>query len=169
MTKTENATKSTTVLLPSFRYATWHLSSRANITPMPAITFDFLIEKRPVSLQTKSRANLQAWKTFVAQKAAAVWPGGAPLNSSDLRLSLVYLCDDAPADIDNIIKPIQDALVGVAYEDDSLISDVDSHRRYLSDPLDITDLPELLQKGAAKGEECVYVRVSYALELRSFL
>jgi hypothetical protein len=71
--------------------------------------------------------------------------------------------------VDNIIKPLQDALVGLVYEDDSLICDVDSHRRFLSDPIDITELPPLLQAGVAGGVECVYVRVANALELKDCL
>ena len=93
----------------------------------------------------------------------------APVSSSALRLSIVYLCNDSPADIDNIIKPIQDALVGVVFEDDLLISDVDSHRRYLQDSIDVTNLPSLLQTGIMTGNECVYIRVNHADELRNYL
>jgi crossover junction endodeoxyribonuclease RusA len=82
---------------------------------------------------------------------------------------LVYLCNDSPADIDNIIKPIQDALVGVVYADDSLISDVDSHRRFLSDAIDVTNLPPLLVEGITVGEECIYIRVSLAENLEVYI
>lgn len=132
--------------------------------------FEFLIPKRPVSLQTKCRKNLQAWKKFVHGEARKAWPAdGQPVFSPPLRVTIVYLCDDAPADIDNIIKPIQDALVGLVFEDDFLVSDVDSHRRFLTEPIDLTSLPPLLQTGAIKGDECVYVRVSDAQDLRKYL
>jgi crossover junction endodeoxyribonuclease RusA len=81
----------------------------------------------------------------------------------------VYLCDDSPADIDNIVKPIQDALVGVVYADDSLITDVDSHRRFITDGIDLTNLPRLLIRGAESGEECVYVSVSLSENLEVYL
>lgn len=81
----------------------------------------------------------------------------------------MYLCDDSPADIDNIVKPIQDALVGVVYADDSLITDVDSHRRFITDGIDLTNLPRLLIRGAESGEECVYVSVSLAENLEVYL
>ena len=97
--------------------------------------FEFLIPKRPVSLQTKSRKNLQAWKRFVRNEATKAWVADCPpVSSPALRCTIVYLCDSSPADIDNIIKPIQDALVGLVIGDDFLISDVDSHRRFLTDP-----------------------------------
>lgn len=132
--------------------------------------FEFLIPKRPVSLQTKNRRNLQSWKSYVRHVAAQAWPSGVPaVADAYLCLSIVYLCDSSPADIDNIIKPIQDALVGLAFRDDFLVSDVDSHRRFLSEPIDLVELPPLLRLAAARGEECLYVRVCEAAELRSYL
>jgi hypothetical protein len=132
--------------------------------------FDFLIPRRPVSLQTKNRRNLQAWKEFVRDQAKMVWISGRPpVSSRALRCTIVYLCGDAPADVDNIVKPIQDALVGVVFDDDFQISDIDSHRRFLSEPLDITFLPWLLRAGIVLGTECVYVRISDAQDLRSYL
>ena len=132
--------------------------------------FEFLIPKRPVSLQTKSRLNLQLWKNFVREEAMRAWSiDTPPVSSPALRFSIVYLCDSSQADIDNIIKPIQDALVGLIFEDDFLVSDVDSHRRFLAEPIDVTTLPPLLQSGVASGNECVYVRVSDAQDLRSYL
>ncbi|NJM11509.1 MAG: RusA family crossover junction endodeoxyribonuclease [Synechococcaceae cyanobacterium SM1_2_3] len=132
--------------------------------------FEFLIPQRPVSLQTRNRANLQAWKNFVRGEAQKVWNNSTPpVSSPPLRLSIVYLCDRSPADTDNIIKPIQDALVRLIFEDDCLVSDVDSHRRFLDEPIDLTNLPPLLQIGVAAGSECVYVRVSDAQDLRSYL
>lgn len=132
--------------------------------------FEFLIPKRPVSVQTKSSKNREAWKKFVRGEAKKAWNAGSPpISSPSLRVTIVYLCGDSPADIDNIIKPIQDALIGVVFEDDSLVSDVDSHRRFLAEPIDVTFLPTLLQSGVAYGNECVYVRVCDAQDLMRYL
>lgn len=131
--------------------------------------FELLIPRRPVSHQAKNRENLQARKDYIYGRARNEWSGGTPYENPGLRLTLVYLCDADPADIDNIIKPIQDALVGVVYADDLLISDVDSHRRYIADEIDLTNLPPLLISGALRGEECVYVRVCLAKNLEAYL
>jgi crossover junction endodeoxyribonuclease RusA len=136
---------------------------------MRIIPFEFLIPRRPVSLQTKKRENLQAWKNFVRVEAQKVWKDSSPITKGDLQLTLVYLCDEYPADIDNIIKPIQDALVDLVFEDDSLVSDVDSHRRFLSDPIEIKSLPSLLQRAVIIGKECVYVKVSESQSLEKYL
>jgi len=122
-----------------------------------------------VSHQTRNRANLQAWKTYVEEIANTHWSNPLIPDGKDLRLTLVYLCDDSPADIDNIIKPIQDAMVGVVYEDDIQISDVDSHRRYLTDTIVITDLPQILADAVEIGDEAVYVKVENAETLGVYL
>jgi len=99
-----------------------------------------------------------------------MWVAGTPpVSIPPIRFTIVYLCDDSPADIDNIIKPIQDALVGLVYEDDSLVSDVDCHRRFLQEPIDLAALPDLLQIGVVGGTECVYVRVSDAHSLEEYI
>jgi hypothetical protein len=132
------------------------------------LPFEFLIPRRPVSLQAQRRG-LQAWKNFVHSEAQKVWQGSSPIQNTNLQLTLVYLCDDYPPDTDNIIKPIQDALVGLVFEDDHLISDVDSHRRFISDPIDFINLPLLLQQGVLIGKECVYVKVSQSQPLEKYL
>jgi len=91
------------------------------------------------------------------------------IEEGDIRLSLVYICDDSPADIDNIIKPIQDSLIGLVYEDDVLVSDVDSHRRFLSDPIEIDGLPEILSQAIEVGTEAVYVSITEAEKLQVYI
>ena len=136
---------------------------------MPIIPFEFLIPRRPVSLQAKPKG-LNEWKTFVRAEAEKFWKGDSPIKGVYLQLTLVYICsDDSPPDTDNIIKPIQDALIGLVYEDDNLVLDVDSHRRFMSDPIDTTSLPSLLQQGVFTRKECVYVKVSESQPLEKYL
>lgn len=130
--------------------------------------FEFLIPKRPVSLQTRNRKNFQAWKNFVFTEAGKTW-SGTPYDDENLHLTLVYLCDDDPVDVDNIIKPIQDALVGLIYDDDLLITDVESHRRPLTGVFEVAKYPNLLVSGIMSGTECVYVRVSESKPLEDYL
>ena len=130
--------------------------------------FEFLIPERPVSLQTRNRINLQAWKRFVASEAAKTW-SGAVLDDGDLQLTMVYLCSNDPVDVDNIVKPIQDALIGLIYVDDSLVTDVETRRRPLTGTYDVARCPEPVLQGLASGDECVYVRVSVQPQLEDKL
>ena len=129
--------------------------------------FEFLIPKRPVSLQTRQRSKLQDWQAFVRAEASKTWVGTP--YSGNVHLTLVYLYDTDPVDTDNIIKPIQDALIGLVYEDDSLVTDVESHRRSLSDTFDVALCPSLLVRGIISGSDCVYVRINSAKSLESYL
>ncbi len=130
---------------------------------------EFLIPRRPLSLQTGSRKNLQAWKRFVAGEAEKAWGGQSPVAAVDLHLTLVYLSGTHPADVDNIIKPIQDALVGPILADDRLVVDVESHRRLITGMFEPARLPALLRQGLLAGKECVYVRLRDAQPLEELL
>ena len=59
--------------------------------------FDFLIPKRPVSLQTRKTANLQSWKQYVRNEAAKTWTGQI-FSGQDLQLTLIYLYNSDPVD-----------------------------------------------------------------------
>ena len=134
---------------------------------MSIIYFEFLIPRRPVSTNNDKRR--QEWIKLVNKEAKKFWTGSSPIKDANLQLTLIYLCRDNPPDTDNIIKPIQDALNKLVYEDDRLVSDVESHRRFLSEPIDMTNLPLLLRKGVIIGKECVYVKVSESQPLEKYL
>ena len=129
--------------------------------------FEFLSPRRPLSSQAKSK-NRQRWKQCVYNEAAKTWMEDSP-GTGNLHLTLVYLFDTDPADVDNIIKPIQDALIGLVYSDDSLITDVEAHRRSLSGTFDIARCPDELLRGIALRKECVYVRITDAKALEDYL
>jgi crossover junction endodeoxyribonuclease RusA len=133
-----------------------------------SMLFEFVIPKRPVSSQTKNRGNLQKWKKYVCEEAKKSWIG-IPFNDNDLHLTLVCLCDEDPVDVDNIIKPIQDALIGTVYDDDLIITDVESHRRPFTGVFDVTKYSVALLNGILLSTECVYVRISDSKPLESYL
>lgn len=91
---------------------------------------DFLISRRPVSLQTKNRSNLRNRRRYVRAQANKRWTR-APFRNATLSLKLFYWSGPDPVDVDNIIKPIQDALAGLAFMDDVHVIDVECHRRSL--------------------------------------
>ena len=92
--------------------------------------FEFYVVGPPVSFQTRNRARLQTWKQTVRNAAAAFWLNRQPPTAESLRFSIAYFYDQfAVGDVDNIIKPIQDALIGLVYVDDSQITDVDCRKR----------------------------------------
>jgi crossover junction endodeoxyribonuclease RusA len=124
---------------------------------------EICIPERPVSVNSRDRGNLQAWKSLVAEYARMHWDH-PPLDAAALRFSIVFLCSDAaPIDVDNVIKPIQDALNNVVYTDDSQLTDTDSHRRLLSETRDLTHASAPLIEVLSGDTEAVYIRVSEAV------
>lgn len=67
--------------------------------------------------------------------------------------------DEANIDVDNMIKPILDALNGTVYMDDRLVSQVIARRTRLYGGLVIEGATEALAEGLEHGRDFVYVAV----------
>lgn len=124
--------------------------------------FEFLIRNRPVSQQTRYRERLREWKEFVRAEALRQWPKHRLPVSHPICVTLVYLYDEAALDIDNILKPILDALQGIVFPDDSIVTDAISRRRQLRGPFDLSRVSPLFAEGFSYGGEFVYVHIGDA-------
>jgi Holliday junction resolvase RusA-like endonuclease len=87
-------------------------------------TFEFTVPGPPVSHRTHDRARLAIWKETVRRSAAVSWPFESPADTP-LKIAVTYYHEGAAVriDNDNLLKPIQDALNGLVYEDDRQITD----------------------------------------------
>ena len=121
---------------------------------------EFLIPQRPVSQQTRRRERLREWRNFVAVQARSVLDQPRTLATEPVAIRLLYFYDEAALDADNILKPIQDALVGILLEDDSIITDVEIRRRWLRTTFTINAMSPILAAGLELGGEFVYVALS---------
>lgn len=63
-------------------------------------------------------------------------------------------------DVDNIIKPIQDALIGLAYIDDTQVTDVLVRKRNLAGEFRIENMTPTLADGFSRGCEFLYIVVT---------
>jgi len=124
--------------------------------------FEFLIPQRPVSQQTRRRERLREWREFVAGHARVAIEEGRTLATQPVAIRLLYLYAEAALDADNILKPIQDALIGVVLEDDTIVTDVEIRRRWLGTTFTINAVSPTLAAGLELGGEFVYVAVSDA-------
>jgi len=124
--------------------------------------FEFIIPKRPVSQQTRRRENLRAWKEYVRTVAEVSWSQEHAKGTGPICITLIFLFDEVALDVDNIIKPIQDALVGLAFDDDHLVTDAISRRRNLKTQFVLEDVSPILMSGFDLKDEFVYVKISDA-------
>ena len=74
-----------------------------------------------------------------------------------LRVTCFY--DRVDLDVDNIVKPIQDALSGLVYLDDKQVTDVLSRKRSLNGDFVLGEVSPLLAEGFGRGAEFLHILV----------
>jgi hypothetical protein len=65
-------------------------------------------------------------------------------------------------DVDNIVKPIQDAIIGLVYIDDDQVTDVLVRKRYLLGNFQEKGLTPILEEGFARKNEFLYIVITEA-------
>lgn len=98
---------------------------------------------------------------MVAAAAQARWGADPPLDV-EVLLQLTYFHESAPLDVDNMIKPIQDALNGIVYVDDKQVARVVSSRADLNGPYRVRGLSEALASGFVSDRPFVHIKVEPA-------
>jgi crossover junction endodeoxyribonuclease RusA len=87
-----------------------------------AFPLEFLVAGTPVSMQAKRRAAVDAWKRRIREASGAALPEGHFAAEDPLAITLLYFPERAmTGDIDNIVKPVLDALSRHAFLDDSQV------------------------------------------------
>jgi crossover junction endodeoxyribonuclease RusA len=90
-----------------------------------AFPLEFIVRGTPVSLQVKRPEARTAWKERVRQASYTVLPEGHFSTEAPLCITLFYFpSGEMQGDIDNIVKPILDALCRFIYNDDRQIERV---------------------------------------------
>ncbi|WP_158743811.1 RusA family crossover junction endodeoxyribonuclease [Acidisphaera sp. L21] len=87
-----------------------------------AFPLEFIVPGTPVSLQVKRQESKNLWKERVRQASYNALPDGHFATASALAVTLFYFpSGEMTGDIDNIVKPILDALNKHIYLDDRQI------------------------------------------------
>lgn len=123
--------------------------------------FEFTVRGTPLSQQTRNRARLAVWRQAVHDSAAELW-NGSPPTTAEVSFRVTYYYEGEPLDVDNMIKPIQDALNGLVYVDDAQVTDTAGHRRDINGSFRIRGISPALAQAFAAGDEFVHVRVDLA-------
>jgi hypothetical protein len=135
------------------------------------LPFEFVVAGQPVSHQTNNRALLRVWRGRVRAATQGRWPVGQPPLDSPLKITVVYYYDGSTGrmDNDNLLKPIQDALIGLVYRDDNQITDSAVRRTSINGAFFVRGMPYILLEGFARGQEFVYLKVEAAPDHRELL
>lgn len=126
------------------------------------LPFEFTIKGPPVSSQTKNRKALQRWKQSVKTAAAArVQPGTTP-TALPVKVTITYYYEGDSPDVDNIVKPMQDALCGLVYVDDDQVQESRSRKRLLKGSYVLEGASQTLVLAMAAGEAFLHMRIEAA-------
>jgi crossover junction endodeoxyribonuclease RusA len=86
---------------------------------------EFLVSGTAVSLQAKRRESVDRWKSRIKDASREVLPEGHFATEGPVSMTLFYFpASEMTGDIDNIVKPILDALCQHIYMDDDQVERV---------------------------------------------
>lgn len=123
--------------------------------------FEFCVKGPPISLQGSS-ASRSKWKLRVRDAAVAQWPAGQLPYDQSLRVTIVYYYEGDALDVDNMVKPILDALNDVIYVDDAQVTDCIAAKRNIDGAFRVRGVSPVLAAGFCWGEEFLHVKVENA-------
>ncbi|MBE9045677.1 RusA family crossover junction endodeoxyribonuclease [Pleurocapsales cyanobacterium LEGE 10410] len=123
--------------------------------------FEFIIDGPPVFQQARRRERVRQWKTYVREEAEKYWSTEDRIFRGFVMVRVIYFYDEVAVDIDNIVKPILDAIIGLVYIDDNQVTDIIVRKRNLFGNFKVKSLT-LLEKGLKRRNEFLYISVTAA-------
>ena len=122
------------------------------------IPFELIMDQAPVSSQTRRRQRLHAWRQDLEMAARQQWGMDAPV-AHPITVTITYFFDDTPVDVDNIPKPILDALKGLIFLDDSQVYDLLCRKRNRADDLRFDRPPQSLLDALDSSSQVLHIEV----------
>jgi Holliday junction resolvase RusA-like endonuclease len=131
---------------------------------------EVVLQGVPASLQIKNAKHREAWKKQVAESARKRQRETYELGFLDHRplAVTIYYFPSAPmtGDIDNIVKPIMDALTRVAYLDDNVVERVIVQKFEPNVGWDFVAPSDQLAQALEMKPPVVYIRIDDDLRWR---
>ena len=126
------------------------------------LPFEFVIGGPPVSQQTRRRERVREWTAEVEDAARKTWDTEPPIAGA-IMVTITYFFDGTPFDVDNIPKPILDALKGMVFSDDVQVFDLLCRKRDINENLQIQNpSPELIEY-LRESKQVLHISVADAL------
>ena len=120
---------------------------------------EFFVLGVPVSAQATNSKRKNAWKERVEHAALQVLPAQYFATSDWVRFEVIVFSEVLNSDLDNAIKPIQDALNGVIYCDDKQIADLRIRKMVLGETEQFENPSAMLIDALNAKEPNVYIRL----------
>ena len=123
---------------------------------------EFLVEGTPMSLQAKERRSIERWKRQIIEASRVALPEAHFAAAVPLAITIFYFpADEMEGDLDNIVKPILDALEKHIYMNDRQIRRILVQIFEEEDPSDFgAEAPILKEILLNKPRPILYIRLS---------
>ena len=122
---------------------------------------EFVVDGTAVSLQAKRRESIDRWKSRIVEASRSVLPEGHFATEAPLAITLYYFPDeDMEGDLDNILKPILDALSRHIYMDDRQIERILVQKFEPQTVFEFSSPTTVLQDVLNRPKPVLYIRLS---------
>jgi crossover junction endodeoxyribonuclease RusA len=122
---------------------------------------EFLVKGMPVSVQAKRPKSKIEWQQRVRDASSTVIPSPHFASDDGISVTMYFLPADAmQGDIDNIIKPIIDALKGHIYIDDQQVERIVIQKFEPSSGYRFVQPSAMLAEAFETERPVLYVRIS---------
>jgi Holliday junction resolvase RusA-like endonuclease len=127
-----------------------------------AMYLEFVVLGPPISnLQStpQGKANLAAWRATIAGAATLNWAN--PTLSVELKAIIInfYAGNEPSVDVDNMSKPILDAMQTIAYDIDRQIVQVEITHTRIGAAYQVVGVRPIIVTALQAGNQFVYVRI----------
>lgn len=128
---------------------------------------EFVVLGPPISCRQSKphrKLNLAAWKAKVRTEVESKW-AAAPLTGK-LKAIVInfHTGDEPPVDVDNLSKPILDAMNKLVYDDDRQVRQAEITHIRIDAPMVIAGASKILVNAIQAGQQFVYVRIEDAVD-----
>lgn len=120
---------------------------------------EFIFNGPPLSLQSKNKAKKRNYMIMIAREATNSLPLEFTPTTDEVEIIITYYYESQAGDVDNIIKPIQDALNGVIYVDDAQVVDSRSRRKDINGSYKIRNVSAKILEGFSRGNDFIHVKI----------
>ena len=126
-----------------------------------SLPFEFVVAGAPVSQQARRRQLVREWSDEVQRAARPRWGEAAPVGG-DVMVAITYFFDGDSLDVDNMPKPILDALKDTIYADDAQVTDLLCRKRDIKEDPGIDSPSGILLETLVQGDQFLHVAVTNA-------
>ncbi|MGY5533315.1 RusA family crossover junction endodeoxyribonuclease [Streptomyces sp. C-3] len=128
---------------------------------MATLPWECVVHGVPASLQSKGSTRAR-WKAAVSAAARLRWPAGEATLAVPVQVAITYFFEGSALDVDNMLKPIQDALIGVVLEDDKHVTDVRGAKRDLANAFVVKGMSRVMADGFISNGPFVHIKMDLA-------